>query len=153
MYYEIVTEEAIDGPVLGTRGENVAHRLSGSRCCAVSPACVARRPTPPRLIVGQPNLLCRLEAHVRRRSGRLMRRRSGGLLRRSGQPGNFQSRSHRRQRQLRNGPSADMTRVAWTSVMEPQVGQRTPSAITLTTKDQVPRSHSVDGEVLEPSRR
>ena len=93
---------------------------------------------------------CGLENHRRRRSPRLMRRRSGGLLRRSGQPATFQSRLHRSQRQLRTGPSADMTRVAWTSVMDPQVGQRTPWAMPLTTKDQVQRSQSVDGDMLEP---
>ena len=77
-----------------------------------------------------------------------MRRRSGGLLRRSGQPATFQSRSQRSQRQLRNGPSAQMTRVACTPAVDPQVGQRTPSPMSVTTKDQASRSHSIAGRTV-----
>ena len=57
MYYEIVTEEAIDGPVLGARAESVAHQLSGSRCCAVGPRLCSAPTYPVSLIDGQPNLV------------------------------------------------------------------------------------------------
>lgn len=105
------------------RAHGGPHAVPGNDCPAVNPAYI----------------------HVRRRSRRPTRRRSGGLLRRSGQPATFQSRWHPSQRQLRNGPSAEMTRTAWTPVLDPQVGQRTPSFISVTTKDQASRSHVIAG--------